>query len=612
LTLAGQRIAEAQGRLGADARSLPALDVEIDAIRREIDARQADAARFAQFLNGASDAQDRCTLGKTREDATLTPEDVRRLVREALGPFGVLQDNDWLTRLENSYLTAEQKLQVRETAYVTLVTLAEAEIHWNDDPKYVHSITELLRCAQTFHEPTRAFYFVRAEHRRRQGDASGADDDKKRFQIAAARSAWDYFLPGHEAAWHGDLDEAIRSYRAALALQPNHYNSLFFLAVHFATDKINRWPEAVQLFTACIALRPDDYLAYYNRGVCNFHLRQLDDAITDYRRVFRLRPSAGRGADAHKNLGVALRDQGKLDEAVEECREAIRLRPDDAEAHSNLGLALQEQGKLDDGIAALREAIRLEPDDADVHTNLGVTLLDNGRLDEAIASFNQSIHLRPSQGCIYRGLGIALLRKGELDRAIAAFREAVRVGPADHADHHLDLGDALTARGEVAEANASYQKAIAGMNEAVRHNPSDPKAHNNLAWFLATYRNLRFRDPAWAVELARRAVELAPKERDYWNTLGAANYRAGDWKAAIAALEKSSELRNGGNAFDWFFLAMARRQLGQANEARTWYDKAVAWMEKNGPKNEELLRFRAEAAALLGLTDLPADVFARP
>ena len=33
------------------------------------------------------------------------------------------------------------------------------------------------------------------------------------------------------------------------------------------------------------------------------------------------------------------------------------------------------------------------------------------------------------------------------------------------------------------------------------------------------------------------------------------------------------------------------------------YDRAVQWMDKNQPKNEELRRFRAEAAQLLGLTE---------
>ena len=44
---------------------------------------------------------------------------------------------------------------------------------------------------------------------------------------------------------------------------------------------------------------------------------------------------------------------------------------------------------------------------------------------------------------------------------------------------------------------------------------------------------------------------------------------------------------------------MAYWQLGQRNEARTWYDKAVAWMGKNQPTDPELVRFCAEAAELL-------------
>jgi len=55
------------------------------------------------------------------------------------------------------------------------------------------------------------------------------------------------------------------------------------------------------------------------------------------------------------------------------------------------------------------------------------------------------------------------------------------------------------------------------------------------------------------------------------------------------------ELRKGGDSLDWFFLAMTRWQLGDKQEARKWYDKAVQWMEKNQPKDEELIRFRAEA-----------------
>jgi tetratricopeptide (TPR) repeat protein len=67
----------------------------------------------------------------------------------------------------------------------------------------------------------------------------------------------------------------------------------------------------------------------------------------------------------------------------------------------------------------------------------------------------------------------------------------------------------------------------------------------------------------------------------------------------IDALTKSMELSDGGDGNDWFFLAKAHWQLGDKSQARFWYDKAVARMEKNQPKNQELIRFRAAAAALL-------------
>ena len=36
-------------------------------------------------------------------------------------------------------------------------------------------------------------------------------------------------------------------------------------------------------------------------------------------------------------------------------------------------------------------------------------------------------------------------------------------------------------------------------------------------------------DAALAVRLARKAVEWEPEQSAYWNTLGLAHYRAGDW-----------------------------------------------------------------------------------
>jgi tetratricopeptide (TPR) repeat protein len=132
--------------------------------------------------------------------------------------------------------------------------------------------------------------------------------------------------------------------------------------------------------------------------------------------------------------------------------------------------------------------------------------------------------------------------------------------------------------------------------------PDSPRAWTDLARFLANCPDPALRDVKQSVALARKAVERVPKLRPCWNTLGIALYRAGDYKGAAAALEKSMELANGGDASEWFFLAMAQWQLGAKDQARRRYHRAVRWADKNAPKDEELRRCRAEAAALLGLT----------
>jgi tetratricopeptide (TPR) repeat protein len=154
--------------------------------------------------------------------------------------------------------------------------------------------------------------------------------------------------------------------------------------------------------------------------------------------------------------------------------------------------------------------------------------------------------------------------------------------------------------------------AIAEYRAALKRDPNDALSLNHLAWILATCPEARLRDTEQAVKLARQAVKLAPKAGTFWNTLGAALYRAGDWKGAIPALEKSMELGKGGDASDWFFLAMAHQQIGKKDEARRWFDKAAQWMDKNRPRDKELRRFRIEAAALLGVKEAPAEKASPP
>jgi serine/threonine protein kinase/tetratricopeptide (TPR) repeat protein len=158
--------------------------------------------------------------------------------------------------------------------------------------------------------------------------------------------------------------------------------------------------------------------------------------------------------------------------------------------------------------------------------------------------------------------------------------------------NHL-LGRALIATARPVEALGPYRKALSLRPERALFN-------NDLAWLLVTAPDPGARDPKEAVRLAERAAELAPTAANIRNTLGVARYRAGDYRAAIAALEKSEELGHGREfGFNAFFMAMARWRLGEEDEARRLHAQAARWMEVNNRDDEELRRFRAEADEVL-------------
>jgi tetratricopeptide (TPR) repeat protein len=159
------------------------------------------------------------------------------------------------------------------------------------------------------------------------------------------------------------------------------------------------------------------------------------------------------------------------------------------------------------------------------------------------------------------------------------------------AREHLRRGDGHSRARHWREAVAEYAKAL-------EEEPDYAMAANNYAWLLATCLQKEFRDAPQAVALAQRAVRLEPHNGSYWNTLGVAHYRAGGWQRARSALEKSMQ-QQGGNSWDWFFLAMTHWRLGDPGKAFRCYGQAVQWMGKNEPRNEELRRFRAEAEGLL-------------
>jgi tetratricopeptide (TPR) repeat protein len=262
-------------------------------------------------------------------------------------------------------------------------------------------------------------------------------------------------------------------------------------------------------------------------------------------------------------------------------------------SHYDAGVALAGQRRLEEAAVELRKAIEAEPRHAAAHDELGSVLFDLKRTDDAIAHYRKSIELDSTRPSAHNNLGYALLTRGERDEAIACFQHAVDLLPG-YVRAHDNLGNALRSAGRIDEAIAAY-RTVAGFEPRCAHHA------NLLAWLLVTREPAGSGDLAEALEHASQAVKLEPGKGVYWNTLGVARYRAGEWESAIEALERSRTLQGEAHlAHDAFFLSMSHHRLDHDEDARAWLDRAIEWMERNAPSDVELRRFRAEAEELLG------------
>jgi WD40 repeat protein len=149
------------------------------------------------------------------------------------------------------------------------------------------------------------------------------------------------------------------------------------------------------------------------------------------------------------------------------------------------------------------------------------------------------------------------------------------------------------------------QRDIDRWRRQVEAHPDAAHPLNLLAWEYLTAPGA-LRDATAALPLARKAVQMAPENAYFVNTLGVAYYRTGRYREAVETLRPNLDRQRDAHlGFDLYFLAMSHHRLGEAARARDYYAWAVRWapMQRDlGSSHlEELAAFRAEAEDLLGI-----------
>lgn len=241
-------------------------------------------------------------------------------------------------------------------------------------------------------------------------------------------------------------------------------------------------------------------------------------------------PAGGLG-EAFFNFAVSLYSQRQFREALIYGRLSQALRPGAAETLFNIGQILESSGRPLAAAAAYEATPKVGSYAWRAPLRTAESLADAGKQEEAIAAMRAVVAATETEARPAITLGHMLRAVQRFGDAVEAYDEAIRrkggLGPDD--------GWLRYSRGVALERSGDWEQAEKEFLIALDHLGDEPLLLNYLGYtWIDRGENLeRARD------MVARAVELRPDDGFMRDSLGWAEYRLGDYEAAVASLERA-------------------------------------------------------------------------
>ena len=351
-----------------------------------------------------------------------------------------------------------------------------------------------------------------------------------------------------------NLVEAERALLRAVEVAPEYRPAHTELArIYLATG---RQKEAVQRLEDVVKANPKDLVSLMQLALLQSELTNYTAAREVYERILKLQP---RYVPALNNLAWLLAENlGQLDRAYELARQAVDLQPGDPAVADTLGWILFKRGEYGRALPLLQESARKLPEEPEIQYHLGMTHYMLGEEGPARVALQTALQLRPDfphAQEAQRRLALLDLRPEALEPA--RFSELEKLVPREPRDPILwsRLGEGYARQGQ-------WKRALEAYEQALKIAPGSVVFMTRLAQLSEEFPDRLDR----AIELARRARELAPDDGRVAHTLARLVWRKGDQTWAASLLEEASR-RMPEEPRVWYDLGWARYSLGQVSGA---------------------------------------------
>lgn len=374
---------------------------------------------------------------------------------------------------------------------------------------------------------TRAYHLQRAFFLKQLGEAEEARKERDQADILSPQSLLDYFLHGEENYRKGAWAAARADFNRALAMQPAHFWSQFFLAVCHL--RLGQWEAARAGFNACLIRRTDFIWTHLFRGFANEKLGAFREAEEDFENAFRLDPDDDARYTLLLTRGVLRFQQKQLEQAADDFRSAIALRPKQYNAYANLAWVHLARGEFEKAAEQVELATRLHPPPLvalGYHLERARRLCQAGKPVEALADCDAALRVAPDNPLAHGVRARSLLGLERYREAELAYDAYLRQGGEQTVDIFRGRGLARMKRGRYPEAVDDYTRALERSPDAEIH------LHRGWAYFFSDSWKLALRD-------FEKAIEMDADQKDAYIGRGLSLVMLGRYRSAVTDAEEA-------------------------------------------------------------------------
>jgi len=161
----------------------------------------------------------------------------------------------------------------------------------------------------------------------------------------------------------GEYTPSLRQYIInVIAYKEKLYENI---ALMYEKDK--QWDKAISLYSALLAVNPNNFTANYRIGIISATIQNMDNAFKYLNNAMRMNPN---NPDVLYQLGILLVSQGKYTEALNYLLQAHQMNMATASLFFNIGLCYESLKNIEEAKRYYEKAKLLDPNDPSIQSSL--------------------------------------------------------------------------------------------------------------------------------------------------------------------------------------------------------------------------------------------------